>query len=175
MFGLVLLGLGLIAALPFLFERRKPDMNDEIRQRAPDQFAKLSDGYTHFQWHGPAEGPVLVCVHGLTTPSFVWDQLMPGLTEAGFRVLTYDLYGRGLSDRPKGIQTRSFFMRQLRDLLHQQGVLDGFTLMGYSMGGSIATVFASEEPQRVSQLVLLAPAGMGVEHSSVYHLGKVGG
>jgi len=111
MFGLFLILLGVVAITPFVIERRKPDMDDSIRDLAPNEFAKLSDGHTHYQWHGDPDGPVLVCVHGLTTPSFVWEALLPGLTEAGYRVLTYDLYGRGMSDRPKGAQTRSFFMR----------------------------------------------------------------
>lgn len=145
---------------PFICERRKPDMTNHVRRNAPGQFAKLSDGQTHYQWHGPSDGPVLVAVHGLTTPSYIWEALVPGLVKAGYRVLTYDLYGRGFSDRPSGVQTRHFFIRQLRDLLDHQGVTGQFTLMGYSMGGSIATVFASEEPDRIARMVLLAPSGM---------------
>ena len=161
-----------IAAAPFVIERRKPDMDDEVRARAPGQFAKLSDGNTHFQWHGPADGPVLVCVHGLSTPSFVWNAMLPDLTAAGYRVLTYDLYGRGYSDRPNGAQTRSFFIRQLRDLLKHENVGDGFSIMGYSMGGSIVSVFASEEPERLSHLILLAPAGMAHNPSRLSELAQ---
>lgn len=151
---------GVAAVAPFLAEQRKPDMDERVRGMVPGSFTLLSDGHTHYQWHGPAGGPVLVCVHGLTTPSYVFDALLPGLTQAGFRVLTYDLYGRGRSDRPAGAQTRSFFIRQLRELLQDQGVGGQISILGYSMGGSIATVFAAEEPERVSQLILLAPAGM---------------
>lgn len=147
-------------ALPFIIERRRPDMDDTARAAAPGMFAELSDGLTHYRWHGPDDGPVLVCIHGLTTPGYVWDALMPSLAEAGFRVLRYDLYGRGHSDRPRGAQTRAFFIRQLRDLLQHQGIGGGITLLGYSMGGSIATVFAAAEPERVGRLILLAPAGV---------------
>ncbi len=156
----VLVLAALAAGLPFLAERRKPDMDEATRNAAPGAFAELSDGRTHYQWHGDGNGPVLVCIHGLTTPSFVFRALVPGLVAAGFRVLTYDLYGRGFSDRPRGAQTRHFFIRQLRDLLQNQGVGDDITLLGYSMGGSIATVFAYEEPGRVARLILLAPAGL---------------
>lgn len=160
----VLILLALAAGLPFLAERRKPDMDKATRAEAPGQFAELSDGKTHYQWDGPKDGPkdrpVLVCIHGLTTPSVVFRALVPGLVALGYRVLTYDLYGRGFSDRPRGAQTRHFFIRQLRDLLQDQGVEGGITFLGYSMGGSIATVFAYEEPERVSRLILLAPAGL---------------
>ncbi|WP_150122055.1 alpha/beta fold hydrolase, partial [Sulfitobacter sp. HI0129] len=76
--------------------------------------------------------------------------------------LVYDLYGRGYSDRPRTRQDAQFFHRQLRELLDHVGVGDDITLIGYSMGGAIATSFAAEHPGRIQQLVLLAPAGMRV-------------
>lgn len=160
MIGMLLILLVAGFAAPFFIERLRPEMDDDARAAAPGQFVSLSDGLTHYQWHGPADGPVLACVHGLTTPSYVYSALVPSLAEAGFRVLTYDLYGRGFSDRPKGAQTRAFFIRQLRELLQDQGIGDGVMLMGYSMGGSVATVFAAAEPTWVNRLILLAPAGM---------------
>lgn len=165
----LLLAFGLLAigAFPFVKEARKPEMTDATRAKARGQFIGLSDGKTHYQWHGDPNGKVMVCVHGLTTPSYVWDQMMPGLLSAGYRVLTYDLYGRGFSDRPAGAQTRAFFIRQLRDLLDALDVKDGFTLIGYSMGGSIVSAFASAEPGRTNHLVLLAPAGMAHAPSKV--------
>ena len=99
-------------------------------------------------------------MHGLTTPSFVWDGLAKELADLGYRVLVYDLYGRGYSDRPKGKQTETFFLRQLNELLAAQEVEDTFTVFGYSMGGAIATCFAAAHPERVRELVLLAPAGV---------------
>lgn len=155
---LILLVIGF--AVPFVLERRRPEMDAAARDLAPGKFAELSDGLTHCRWHGPDDGPVLVCIHGLTTPSYVWDALVPPLAEAGFRVLRYDLYGRGYSDRPRGAQTRAFFIRQLRDLLQHEGIQRGISLLGYSMGGSIATVFAAAEPERIERVILLAPAGM---------------
>ena len=84
-----------------------------------------------------------------------------GLAALGYRVLTYDLYGRGYSDRPPGLQDRAFFLSQLEELLEDQEVEDDFTLLGYSMGGAIATAFASAHPGRVRGLILLASAGFG--------------
>jgi len=150
----------LLAILPTLLERGRRGMDKAERRKAPGQFTKLSDGITHYQWHGPVEGPVLVMIHGLSTPSWVFDGLVPGLSMIGFRVLTYDLYGRGFSDRPRTPQTRHFFIRQLRELLDDQKVGSEFSLFGYSMGGAIATIYAAEEPDRVERLILLAPTGL---------------
>lgn len=161
MLWFLLICLGLIAALPFVQERRRPTVTDDARVDAPGHFAELSQGVTHYQWHGFDSGPVAVCVHGLTTPSFVWDDIAKGLVAQGYRVLVYDLYGRGYSDRPEGAQTDAFFIRQLDDLLADQMVADDITLIGYSMGGAIASAYAAKHPDRLRQLVLVAPAGFG--------------
>ena len=127
-------------AVPFVIEWTRLPLDDRSRNSAPGHFTKLSQGRTHYKWHGPSDGPVVVLVHGLTTPSYVWTALLPGLTGAGYRVLRYDLYGRGFSDRPKGAQTGAFFVRQLQDLLQDQGVDGPVPVVGYSMGGSIALI-----------------------------------
>jgi pimeloyl-ACP methyl ester carboxylesterase len=149
-------------AVPVIIERRRAPMDDIQRGAAPGQFAVLSQGVTHYEWTGPVEGPVLICIHGLTTPSFVWRGLSKGLAKIGFRILTYDLYGRGFSDRPKGVQDRTFFLRQLEDLLDHLAVEDDLTLIGYSMGGSVAACFAAAAPERIRQIFLIAPAGMKI-------------
>lgn len=160
-----LLILGLILAIllwPLVSERRRLPMDAEARTEAEGEFAALSQGITHYEWIGPLRGPVAVCVHGLTTPSFVWRGFARGLAAWGYRVLIYDLYGRGYSDRPSGPQDREFFLTQLDDLLAHQGIEDDFTLVGYSMGGAIATAYAARHPDTVRRLILLAPAGMGL-------------
>ncbi len=152
-----------ILAYPFILEQFRPRMTETRRKLAPGQFATLSLGVTHYRWLGAEEGPVVVCVHGLTTPSFVYGPLAEGLGQMGYRVLIYDLYGRGFSDRPRGDQDSGFFNRQLDDLLADQGIEAPFTLVGYSMGGAISTAFAAESPERVKHLVLLAPAGASLD------------
>lgn len=148
-----------LAALPWLAESRRHGA-DAFRATAPGRFAKLTDGATHYQWLGAGRGPVVVCVHGLSTPSPVWYALATGMGQLGFRVLIYDLYGRGFSDAPQGRQDTDFFVRQLKDLLDHQKLTDDVTVVGYSMGGSIATAFAARHPNYVRRLILLASAGI---------------
>ena len=156
--------LALIAALaigPFIREAFRRPISATRRDAAPGQMATLSQGKTYLRWRGPEDGPVAVCVHGLTTPSLVWDRLVDGMVEMGFRVLVYDLYGRGLSDRPRGAQDSDFFVRQLEDVLEAENIAPGFTLLGYSMGGAIAPAYAARHPETLRQLVLIAPGGLG--------------
>jgi len=166
MIWFLLLGM-LVVAIPLVIERNRAEMEDADRGSASGQFAELPGGVTHYEWIGPAQGPVAVCVHGLTTPSLAWRAVARGLASMGYRTLTYDLYGRGYSDRPSGPQDRQFFIKQLQDLLEDQDVTGSFTLLGYSMGGSIASCFAAAFPDRVERLILLAPAGMGLAHNKL--------
>ncbi|QGX99832.1 alpha/beta hydrolase [Roseovarius faecimaris] len=170
---LLFLLLAVVAAViiwPFWLEARKPKMTDELRRAAPGEFIKLSRGLTHYQWLGSSRGPVAVCVHGLTTPSFVWGPIAAGLGKLGFRVLVYDLYGRGYSDRPRGPQDGPFFVAQLADLLEALEVEEDVTLVGYSMGGAVITAFAGTYPEKLRQMVLLAPAGMGHDLGPIVRL-----
>ncbi|MFX0546317.1 alpha/beta fold hydrolase [Roseovarius sp. S1116L3] len=143
---------------PFCARLRAPRIP---RRDAPGEFADLSQGRVHYRWLGAEAGPVAVCVHGLTTPSPVWEAIAETLGDMGYRVLIYDLYGRGYSDHPRGAQDVAFFTRQLSDLLADQNVTGDITLFGYSMGGIIAPSFAAENPSMIRRLVLLAPAGIG--------------
>lgn len=163
---IILIAIALVA-IPRVIEASRDPMDDAARKDALGEFATLSQGITHYSWFGPARGPVVVCIHGLTTPSFVWLSMVKGLSLMGFRVLIYDLYGRGFSDKVSGKQDAAFFMTQLNDLLAHERVGGDVTLIGYSMGGAIATLFAAGNTGKVRQLILLAPAGMGTVASPI--------
>ncbi|MBB5723043.1 pimeloyl-ACP methyl ester carboxylesterase [Loktanella ponticola] len=162
---IILLGLVLAIALPVILEARRRPMTAAVRKTAPGKFVELSQGVTHYQWLGPVRGPVAVLIHGLSTPSTVWKETAQALGDTGYRVLVYDLYGRGFSDAPDGVQDVPFFLTQLNDLLAELALDDDLTLVGYSMGGTIATAFAANEPHRMKRLILLAPAGIATKES----------
>lgn len=157
--GLAALAAG-VALAPRVAEARRQPVDAAYQSGAPGRFADLPQGRTHYQWHGPLKGQVAVCIHGLTTPSYVFAGVVPVLTTMGFRVLSYDLLGRGYSDRPGQVQDRAHFLAHLEALLADQGVGDELVLVGYSMGGAIATAFAAEHGARVDRVILLASAGL---------------
>src|ERR1700733_6556337 len=62
------------------------DLDASARARMPGQFAKLSDGYTHYDIGGPAEGNggrVVVLAAGFSVPYYIWDPTFKALTTAG--------------------------------------------------------------------------------------------
>jgi len=158
-------GFGMIGSR--LFGRHKNDLVDFYFAFDRGDRAPLDTGKTPQadQWIGPVRGPVAVLIHGLSTPSAVWQDVAQGLANAGYRVLAYDLYGRGFSDAPSGKQDAEFFVTQLDEILADQGLAEDLTLVGYSMGGAIATAFAATEPHRMKRVILLAPAGIETNES----------
>jgi pimeloyl-ACP methyl ester carboxylesterase len=120
-------------------------------------YCDLSDGVTHYCLSGPANGPAVVLVHGGTVPLWIWDSLAGRLSSDGFRVLRYDHFGRGYSDRPKVAYNRALYERQLHELVDHLAFDEPFDLVGLSMGGAMAVNYTAHHPARVRRLVLIAP------------------
>lgn len=125
---------------------------------AAGAFVALSDGVTHYQAAGPAAGRVAVLVHGFSVPAYIWDPTFAALRDAGYRVIRYDLYGRGLSDRPDAAYDGAFYDRQLDDLLKALKVDGKIDLFGLSFGGYVSAHYASTHPQRLRTLTLVDPS-----------------
>ena len=137
---------------------KRQDLTAETRQGVPGSFAELSAGVTHYELRGDTDGECVVLIHGNAAPYLTWDNTIEDLCEAGFRVLRYDLYGHGFSDRPKLPRyDRHLYNSQLADLLSHLEVAYPIFVVGTSQGGSIGACFASEYPGRVKKLALLAP------------------
>ena len=127
--------------------------------------ATLPHGYTHYKIEEATDGGrtknLVVLVHGFTGSSEYFEPIVSFLVNIkGRRVLTYDLFGRGHSECRGADQTADLFASQLAGLLFHLGETRPIDLVGYSMGGIIATRFAACWPQRVRSLILLAPAGL---------------
>ncbi len=118
-------------------------------------YAELSDGKTRYEIAGPEDGEVVVLVHGLIGHMHVWDYQFKFLTEKGYRVLRFDLYGRGFSDRVKGEHGGELFMSQLSGLIKHVGINKKFHLVGLSMGGAVSTRFTSHHPELVKSIFLV--------------------
>jgi pimeloyl-ACP methyl ester carboxylesterase len=135
----------------------KFELNASVRASAPGAFVALSDGYTHYELGGPPGKRVVVLAAGATVPYYIWDPTFNALTAAGFRVLRYDYYGRGYSDRPNIAYTQNMYVRQLTQLLDALNIREPIDLAGISFGGSLITSFANRYPQRVRSLVYVDP------------------
>ncbi|MBN1451995.1 MAG: alpha/beta hydrolase [Anaerolineales bacterium] len=141
---------------PYLGETK--ELNETARRVGAGSFVQLSDGYTHYELDGLENGQPVTLVHGFSVPYFIWDPTFEFLIRSGFRVLRYDLIGRGFSDRPRVRYDIDLFCKQLKELLDTLG-FEQISLMGLSMGGPITAAFTTRFPKRVQKLVLIDPAG----------------
>ncbi|MBN2499936.1 MAG: alpha/beta fold hydrolase [Anaerolineales bacterium] len=142
---------------PFLGEDKRLDADE--RAKLPGAFIETPLGVVHYELAGPEEAPLVVLVHGFSVPYFIWDPTYEALVAAGLRVLRYDLFGRGFSDRPLVTYDEDLFDRQLIDLLDALGVSQAVHLLGLSMGGMIVANFTDRHPERVLKLGFVDPAG----------------
>jgi len=150
-------------------EHETLEMNDAARRGISGSFVRLTDGVTHYQLGGPVGGTTLLLIPGFSTPYNVWDPTYDGLTAAGVRVLRYELFGRGWSDRPAARYDADLYDRQIVELLNALGIAGPVDVGGVSMGGPIAAAFAARHPERVRRVLLFDP-GYWPEHPAPFKL-----
>jgi pimeloyl-ACP methyl ester carboxylesterase len=142
----------------FAFKLLNPN---KIRIPEGGNLADLKNGKLYYRWFSPEKenGEILVLVHGFSTPSVVWEGVLPYLLEEGFKVLVYDHYGRGYSSRPKVKYTKDLFVDSLDELIEHQEISQKINLVGYSMGGPIVAGYAEKHSEKVRSASFIAPAG----------------
>ncbi|KAF8165947.1 Alpha/Beta hydrolase protein [Crassisporium funariophilum] len=134
-------------------------------------YATFPNGKVRYWLLGPEKGKKIVLIHGLSIPAIVWKDVAPSLAARGFRVLLYDLYGRGYSDAPQTTYDANLYTSQLA-LLMQYLRWDKANIVGVSMGGGIAAAFTSQFPHLVDEGVcLIACAGL-MESSDISRTAK---
>jgi pimeloyl-ACP methyl ester carboxylesterase len=123
---------------------------------AGSRWASLA-GPVHYVDHGgPADGPLLVCVHGLGGSHANWSAIAPLLTPT-CRVVALDLAGFGHTrggSRSTGVDANRRLLGRFLEEVSGTPVI----LVGNSMGGLIAILQAADSPATVAGLVLIDPA-----------------
>jgi pimeloyl-ACP methyl ester carboxylesterase len=119
----------------------------------------LAGDTTWSYYEGAKNGPVLLLVHGFSSNKDAWRTLGEDLG-ARFHVIIPDLPGWGDSTRLAGesydIDAQA---ARLNDFLLALDLRE-INLVGHSMGGAIAGVFAAQRPERIARLVLVNPLGL---------------
>ncbi len=108
------------------------------------------------------EGPAVVFLHGLAGCWQNWLETIPDLAR-DHRVVAIDLPGFGFSEMPAEPISIPGYSRLVVALLDELGI-DAATLVGNSMGGFVACDTAIRFPARVQRLVLVAAAGLSMQH-----------
>ncbi|MBC2332193.1 2-succinyl-6-hydroxy-2,4-cyclohexadiene-1-carboxylate synthase [Listeria welshimeri] len=102
------------------------------------------------------EKPVLLMLHGFTGSNKTFQESITHLEEH-FSIVAPDLLGHGKTDSPDEIARYSIerIVEDLVTILQELKIMQCFVL-GYSMGGRVATAFASAHPEMVRGLILVS-------------------
>ena len=141
----------------YVLDNEINELNSNEREKLGGTYIKLSDGYTHYKLTGTENDKLIVLVHGGTIPMFTWTRQVNFLKNAGYKVLIYDAFGRGFSDRPDVVYNQNLYKKQLFELVNKLGFNKKFDLVGLSVGGGTAINFTAEYPEKVRKLILISP------------------
>ena len=123
-------------------------------------------GDTRWSYYEGGSGPTIVLLHGFADNKNVWLDVARLLTPH-FHLVIPDLPGWGESSRDMNanydIDAQA---ARLQDFVQALG-LGHFMLVGHSMGGAIAGVYAAEHPEHVSALALLDSLGLKFNQNAI--------
>ncbi len=109
----------------------------------------------HYVDEGPADGPVVLLLHGEPSWSYLYRFMIPPLADAGLRAIAPDLLGFGKSDKPARMSDYSYaghvaWMSGFIDALGLQDI----TLFCQDWGSLIGLRVAAENPDRFARIAL---------------------
>jgi pimeloyl-ACP methyl ester carboxylesterase len=160
---LIILAAAVVAIIYFTQNKETKELTNNLPKNTNGCYVELSGGVTHYELDGPDSAKVVVMVHGFSVPYYIWNGTYEYLTGHGLRVLRYDEFGRGYSDRPDTIYNKALYLDQLKELIKKLDLKEPVSLVGVSFGGAVVADFANEYPDMVSKVVLIDP---------VYNFGK---
>lgn len=124
------------------------------------KFMQTRSGRVHYLDIG--RGPAILLLHGSGRSIIDWRQGVAEGLARHHRVIAFDYYGNGFSARSSRFSYGyDLWVRQAADLLDALH-LDHVTVVGQSVGGALACLFAVEHPERVDHVVTIG-TGLTIE------------
>jgi pimeloyl-ACP methyl ester carboxylesterase len=105
-----------------------------------------------FREFGPADGPVVLAIHGITASHLAWLELAAAAPE--LRIIAPDLRGRGASSGLPGPWAMQRHADDVVAILDSLGI-ERAPLVGHSMGAMVSNVAAHRHPDRVGGVLLV--------------------
>lgn len=120
----------------------------------PRQKSRTASGTLEFVLRRHDRGRAIVLINGAGVGLKGWSALFPAIGSLG-SVFAYNRCGVGGSDRPRSRQDGAAIVAALRELLAAAGLEPPYLLVGHSLGGLYANLFARLHPAEVCACVLL--------------------
>ena len=132
----------------------QPSGTDVARRTTTEEVTITANGLRfHALAAGPADGPLVLCLHGFPEFSRSWRHQLPALADAGYRAVAPDLRGYGGTEKrgPYDVRTLAADAAALVRALGRERAV----VVGHDWGGAIAWTAAHVEPDVVERLVVL--------------------
>ena len=124
----------------------------------PEDYREVAGLRLFVRDEGPRGAPAVILLHGFGASLQTWDGWAAALSRT-HRVIRFDLPGFGLTGADtNGDYSDARAMHLIAGLMDDLGVAKA-SVVGNSLGGRIAWMFAAERPERVNRLVLISPDG----------------
>ncbi|WP_342378423.1 alpha/beta fold hydrolase [Myxococcus stipitatus] len=104
---------------------------------------------------GPADGPLVLLLHGFPELSESWRDVLPLLGEEGYHAVAPDLRGYGGTDRPARGYDLDTLAEDIEQLAHHLQPGHPVHLVGHDWGGAIAYHLAALRPEVVDTLTVV--------------------
>ena len=114
----------------------------------------LKDVNVHIEDSG-GDGRPIVLIHGWPLSGASWKNQISDLRDAGYRAITYDRRGFGMSDKPNTGYDYDTLADDLSGLINELGLMD-ITLVGFSMGGGEVARYISKYGEDALHSVVFA-------------------
>lgn len=125
--------------------------------RPPSKFVVIDGVRLHYRDEG--RGPAVVLLHANYSSLFMWEPWVAKLRE-DYRVIRVDLPAHGLTGpEPNGNYTLERIQTLFERFVDERG-LGRFTVVGTSIGGTVAMRYTAAHPERIERLVLISPGSL---------------
>ena len=122
-----------------------------------DRFLDIADARVRVRVEGNPDGPALLFLHGYTSSLDSWDYIVSAFA-SDYKIVRYDLLGHGLTGPDPSRRYSPMERVEFIDAVLQALDIERVTIVGNSLGGLMAWRYAAMHPNKVDQLVLIAPA-----------------
>ncbi len=157
----LLVGVALIGVLLLIgvaIYRDTPAAEVEAKwAKPPSQFVEIDGVRMHYRDEG--EGPIVILLHANYSSLFMWEPWVAALRHR-YRVIRLDLPAHGLTGpEPSGNYTLERIQQLFEKFVDEKG-LERFTVVGTSIGGTVAMRYTADHPDRIERLVLISPGSL---------------
>ena len=159
-FLFLFIGLILIALIaPFIIPINTEGIAPQTLVDDPNgAFIMIQNVSIYYEDRGDKDAPVVLFIHGLFGSTETWRYNDDVIAEAGYRVISFDRPGFGLSEKSEsfnyGVGNQADLTAQFLDALS----IEKAVIVGHSAGGNVATHFAVRHPEYIEKLVLVDAA-----------------